>query len=332
MIDDEKLLLAEYLHFSDGLFKNEEIGERRIEFFVTIATAVLAGVALLLTSDRLRVGEESVRKIALAALLGLLLLGIVTFSRILQRDKVTAEYKRIQRYLREELRKRSASMEEYDIPFASARHKLLRGGLAVTAAGLNSLIVAFFIAIFASGRPMNSSLAVSGFVLTFSIHALFIIRATSSDRAQFYRVGAGAIITNGQKLVLALKRKGVIDAWQVPQGGLKPGEAPLEGIFREIREETGIPKMYLRQLEPEPALMAYEIPAEHRTQRTGRGQVHYWFLFKYEGNDSQVSTGDGLEFTAWKWMRFQDLAAEVVPFKRHVYQCLLKKWVSELDC
>src|SRR5213594_1531693 len=101
-IDDEKLLLAEYSHFGDGLFKNEEIGERRIEFFLTIATAVLGGVVFLLTSDHVRLSEPSVQKVALAALLGLLLLGIVTFARILQRDRVTDEYKRIQRFLREQ--------------------------------------------------------------------------------------------------------------------------------------------------------------------------------------------------------------------------------------
>ena len=53
-IDDAKLLLAEYDQFSNAFRFNEEIGERRIEFFITIATAVLGGVVVLLTSDHVR--------------------------------------------------------------------------------------------------------------------------------------------------------------------------------------------------------------------------------------------------------------------------------------
>jgi hypothetical protein len=93
-IDDEKLLLAEYAHFADGIFKNEEIGERRIEFFLTIATAILGCVILLLTSEHVSLSVYAVRRMALAALLGLFLMGVMTFCRILQRDFVTGEYKK----------------------------------------------------------------------------------------------------------------------------------------------------------------------------------------------------------------------------------------------
>lgn len=330
-IDDEKLLLAEYSHFADGIFKNEEIGERRIEFFLTIATAVLGGIVLLLTSDHQRLSETSIRKFALAGLVSLLLLGIVTFSRILQRDRVTAEYKGIQRYLREQLRKRSISLDEYELPFAVSRHKLLRGGIALIVAVINGVIVAFLVAVWRTGEPATTVIAIGGFFFSFSVHALAISkRASSNERSQVYRAGAGAIIMNDHGQVLAMKRKGTRGAWQLPQGGLKIGESPLDAAFREIEEETGIKSKHLRQLDAKPALLAYELPREDRSEKTGRGQVHYWFLFQFEGTDADISFGDGKEFDRWKWASLQQLASDVVSFKAEVYQGLLKRWPSEL--
>jgi len=44
-MEDEKLLLAEYQHFSESFWKNEEIGEKRVNFFITLSTAIVALVA-----------------------------------------------------------------------------------------------------------------------------------------------------------------------------------------------------------------------------------------------------------------------------------------------
>src|SRR5437773_9267721 len=106
---------------------------------------------------------------------------------------------------------------------------------------------------------------------------------------------------NGKGQVLALRRKNISDAWQLPQGGMNLGESPLEAIFREICEESGIKKTDLSQLTSEPALLAYELPREYRSVKTGRGQVHYWFLFKYEESEGSITLGNRAEFDDWKW-------------------------------
>jgi putative (di)nucleoside polyphosphate hydrolase len=341
-INDEKLLLAEYAHFSDGIFKNEEIGERRIQFFTTIATAVLGGVVLLLTGDHVSLQKSEIRLLAMAVLLGLFLMGFVTLLRILQRDKVTREYKKIQRYLREQLKKRSVSLGGYDIPFSGQRNILLRGGLAVTTAVINSLVLAFFVAIGTLGMPGRIPLGLACFILTWGAQAIAIVvtsKGTETRRPEppllepplFFRAGAGAVILNGRGQVLAFERKDVAGAWQLPQGGLEPGECPLEAAFREIDEETGIKKDALRVLSSEPVLLHYELPPKDRTEKTGRGQVHYWFLFSYNGPDTDITLGEKKEFNDWKWTTLEHLAAEVVAFKRSVYEELLKRWAPELQ-
>jgi putative (di)nucleoside polyphosphate hydrolase len=347
-IDDEKLLLAEYCHFGDGIFKNEEIGERRIEFFMTIATAVLGGVVFLFKDKHESFPKSEIQLLAMAALLGLFLMGFVTLLRILQRDRVTREYKKIQRYLRELLQKRSVSLEEYELPFAKrSRPILLRGGLAVTTAVINSLVLAFFVGIWTLGMPRRIHLAVGCFILTWVAQAIAIVvtskgpetRRPETPRLEpprlepplFFRVGAGAVILNGRGQVLAFERKDVAGAWQLPQGGLEPGESPLEAAYREIDEETGIKKDDLRLLSSEPVLLHYELPPKDRTAKNGRGQINYWFLFSYNGPDTGITLGEKKEFNDWKWTTLEHLAAEVVAFKRSVYEELLKRWAPELQ-
>lgn len=329
--DHEKFLLAEYEHFADGFFKNEEIGERRIQFFITVATAVLGGVVVLLTSDHVQLSKASLRQIATAALLSVLLLGVVTFGRILQRDRVTDEYKGVLRYLREQWRRRSPGLEDYDLPFRPARHWLLRGSLALIAALMNSVLLASAVAVWYEGG-WRWPAAMAGFLVSFAIQAIPVRRRDSRGkrRSQVYRAGAGAVIANERGQVLALKRRDVPNAWQLPQGGLECGEEPFEAIIREIREETGITRSHLRQVVGESPLLAYELPRNCRSQKTGRGQVHHWFLFRYDGSDEAIDLGDGKEFEGWKWTSLEQLADEVVSFKRPVYRELLRLWSGKI--
>lgn len=142
---------------------------------------------------------------------------------------------------------------------------------------------------------------------------------------QTFRAGVGAIILNKKGKVLALERKDIPGAWQLPQGGLED-ESPLEGVEREIQEETGIEADNLQLLSECSRLLAYELPPEARTQKIGRGQVQYWFLFRFTGEDEAITLGDKKEFSAWKWMSMKKLAKKVVSFKQPVYRELVKEF------
>jgi 8-oxo-dGTP pyrophosphatase MutT (NUDIX family) len=52
-------------------------------------------------------------------------------------------------------------------------------------------------------------------------------------------VGAGAIIRDAEGQVLLVKPAYRDDTWEIPGGGLEPGEDPLQAVARELREELG---------------------------------------------------------------------------------------------
>ena len=145
-----------------------------------------------------------------------------------------------------------------------------------------------------------------------------------------FRAGAGAVILNKSGRVLGLERKNIPGAWQCPQGGLKAKESPLEAVKREIREETGIEAGDLELLATASRLLAYELPPEMRSPKTGRGQVHYWFLFRFTGQEEAITLGDKEEFSAWQWMTIDSLMTKVVAFKQSVYEELTKEFQAYL--
>mgnify|MGYP001767634470 CR=1 FL=1 len=133
------------------------------------------------------------------------------------------------------------------------------------------------------------------------------------------------MIVNRRGLVLALERADAACAWQLPQGGLEESEEPLAGALREVQEETGIAPDLLELLDTYPGPLAYELPPEFRKTKTGRGQVQYWFLFRFLGSDAEIAAGGG-EFRDWKWIGFDALLASAARFREPVYRRLAERF------
>jgi putative (di)nucleoside polyphosphate hydrolase len=148
--------------------------------------------------------------------------------------------------------------------------------------------------------------------------------------SQYFRAGAGAVIVDSRGLVLALERADSPGAWQLPQGGLKTFESPLQAVFREVEEETGIPKRDLTMVDAYPEPLAYELPAGAWSKKTGRGQVGYWFLLRFHGTDETIDIEQSAESSSWKWMRFERLVASVVAFRKPVYRRLHERFTAHL--
>jgi putative (di)nucleoside polyphosphate hydrolase len=144
--------------------------------------------------------------------------------------------------------------------------------------------------------------------------------------SQYFRAGAGAVIVDRRGLVLALERVDTPGAWQLPQGGLKASESPLQAVFREVEEETGISKRRLVLLDAYPEPLAYELPVDAWAKKTGRGQVGYWFLLRFEGTDEDIDLEPSPESSSWKWMRFERLLGAVVAFRKPVYRRLHERF------
>src|SRR5262245_32430011 len=137
--------------------------------------------------------------------------------------------------------------------------------------------------------------------------------------AQYFRAGVGAAIVNHAGLVLALERADIPGAWQLPQGGLHASESPLQAVFREVHEETGIAPSALALLDTYPEPLAYELPPAAWTQKTGRGQVGYWFLLQFHGSEAAIKLERAAEFSAWQWLPFGRVVRGVVDFRKPVY-------------
>lgn len=138
----EQILLADLDHFSQSMWRNEEVGEKRFNFFLTLVTAVTAGLVALATNGNAG-GRYSMRLIAGLALLFLLLVGFMTYLRMLKRNQVTDEYQDTLDVIRKKLRGAYKELEDYQVPVIRTRLPwLLSGGYAESVAVINGLLLA----------------------------------------------------------------------------------------------------------------------------------------------------------------------------------------------
>jgi putative (di)nucleoside polyphosphate hydrolase len=146
---------------------------------------------------------------------------------------------------------------------------------------------------------------------------------------QYFRAAAGAMIVNRHGHVLAIERADIAGAWQLPQGGLDKAEEPLRAVYREIAEETGIQEADLEFVRGCTELLVYELPPEAQREKTGRGQVLYWFLFTFRGNQDQ-GTAANREARGWQWMPFSRVINGVTSFRKPMYQRLEQEFKDYL--
>ena len=113
--------------------------------------------------------------------------------------------------------------------------------------------------------------------------------------------------------------------WQMPQGGIDPGETPFEAALRELEEETNVSSVEF--IAEAPLWLSYDLPPEANKRWSGKyiGQTQRWFAMRFLGNDSEIdihAPGGGKhkpEFDDWRWEKMGNLPELVVPFKRQVY-------------
>jgi putative (di)nucleoside polyphosphate hydrolase len=145
--------------------------------------------------------------------------------------------------------------------------------------------------------------------------------------SEFFRASVGALIVRADGKLLAFARAaGHGDEWQLPQGGLSPGEDTREAVYREILEETAITADRLVYVDQTEEWVGYELPESYRSAKTRRGQVHKWFVFRFEGTDQDIRP-DNVEFKAWRWMRPEELLPAAASFRRPVYQYLFRRFL-----
>jgi len=143
-----------------------------------------------------------------------------------------------------------------------------------------------------------------------------------------YRPCAGVILMNRDGRVFVGQRiDSTLEAWQLPQGGIDPGEAADAAGLRELFEETGVTADKVELIARAPRELTYDLPDDligKVWKGKWRGQRQSWFLYRFLGEDSDVRIDtEHPEFRAWRWAEPETLPAMIVPFKKALYEELL---------
>lgn len=147
---------------------------------------------------------------------------------------------------------------------------------------------------------------------------------------ELYRPCVGTMMVNHAGHAFVGKRIDGADTdfWQMPQGGVDPGEDLTAAMLREMEEETGVKSHHLAVLGTLDHELFYDLPPELAGKLwKGRylGQRQNWFLVRFSGEDHHIdlTAHKHPEFCEWKWVDPARLPDLIVPFKRDVYQTVV---------
>jgi len=145
-----------------------------------------------------------------------------------------------------------------------------------------------------------------------------------------YRPCVGVMLVNAEGKAFVGKRidnkEG--DWWQMPQGGVDPGEDLDAAMLRELGEEAGVKPKHVQIVARLPEELFYDLPPELQGKLWKgkyKGQRQTWYCVRFTGEDSDIvlDAWDHPEFSEWKWVDPELLPELIVPFKRGVYQAIV---------
>ena len=155
-----------------------------------------------------------------------------------------------------------------------------------------------------------------------------------------YRPCVGTMVLNRDGCAFIGRRIGgpehvdAVHVWQMPQGGIDEGEDAYPAALRELYEETNIRSV--EKLGEIKEWLIYDIPptiASEAWKGKYRGQKQKWFALRFTGHDREIDVaepagGHEPEFVEWRWEPVKNLPGLIIPFKRPVYERVVKEFAK----
>ena len=256
----KELLLADYDTLAEALWKNEQSGETRVNWFIGLSTAAAGGLISLTTAEH-RLHGNPLRLVCITTLFALFAFGFITLFRILKRNETTdgfiADSKAIRQLFKEHFD--SADILRDYHPFSAPGEKKLKrklGGLAHIVLTINSLLLAGMAAAVVYPFGVSSKaefdqriswtyvVPIVVFAIAWFVQFWFVQRRDVDSGSE---PRGGGIVYRGQganaEYLLVGPEDETGDAqteWLLPKGKRDGGEELWETAVREVGEETGI--------------------------------------------------------------------------------------------
>lgn len=144
-----------------------------------------------------------------------------------------------------------------------------------------------------------------------------------------FRANVGMVICGADGRVFWGRRNGQ-SGWQFPQGGINPGEKPIDAMYRELQEEVGLERGQVQLLGQTERWLRYKLPERYRRRNTAVeciGQKQLWYLLKLDSPDSafRFDQFEQPEFDQWRWVEYWYPINHVIYFKRNIYKRALRE-------
>lgn len=269
-------LLAEYKELNNTLHINEERGEKRLEFFVTLSSVILGAVGLFLKElDRFASYLPLLFAIILLLFTGLIVIGYITQQRLRKRNQITDGLKKDITAIRNVFK-----LAGNIIP---AEYSAFAGdGNAAIERNEKKFTSLFHIAFVINCVLAGSVAAVIAFLLGTNEWIIYLVAIGVASGFGYFSYNklnklvkcshAGGLVyktDEGIKKYLVITSSGNVNKWILPKGHIEKGETAGRAAIREVMEEAGV----FATLEKELAVQDF-----HKTSETVK--VKY-FLMQY---------------------------------------------------
>lgn len=146
-----------------------------------------------------------------------------------------------------------------------------------------------------------------------------------------YRPNAAVIVTDGNGRVLLCERADLPGAVQTVQGGIDPGETPVEAARRELGEEIGLTPSQFEIIGSVPETFKYVWPPEvldrvrrDRPEETRVGQEQTIFLARVAPDVTFDLDAHAREFSRVWWGAPQEMVDGAWEYKKAILKSALK--------